>query len=349
MLLAGSPASASLTSVIADGADRLVATQADDGWAVPIGSTPVNINIGGPIAIGLLTAYGQTNDGTHLSAATDFADLLTNQTSDWVGTANPLALIKLFDATSTSLYRIQAEAFFAQLATGTYKIDFVNYDANSFVAKIQADRVADGSQNLVAWDIAPLAIVSPRAGSPLQTNLFVDTIKDSIDALDSSLPSTKGSDLLGLAGGVWGLSQLGLDHDPLTGDFSAADSVADLADLLAGNQNANGSWYDHSSLASPTSADEDTSVTAYAMLALNAANSDGRFDDEILAGRSYLIANQLANGGWSASPGGSEFAQIDGEVIWALSETFDIPEPAALGFLLAGGVCIIFRRGLRKA
>jgi len=184
-------------------------------------------------------------------------------------------------------------------------------------------------------------LASSRAGTTAQTALYVQAIKDSIDVLD---PAATHSDVLGLAGGVMGLSLLGEDYDPQAGAFAAANSTSGLADILAGLQNANGSWNWGSAIAAPVEGDEDLQVTAYAILALNAANTASQYDDEIVSARNYLMGAQLANGGWLGWPGGDEYAETDGEILWALTETAGVPEPATMSLLALGGLALIRKR-----
>ncbi len=56
----------------------------------------------------------------------------------------------------------------------------------------------------------------------------------------------------------------------------------------------------------------------------------------------------LAVSSASANHDTAELATEDGQVNAALSGTIGIPEPAALGIVLVGGVFVILRRGFRK-
>ena len=175
-----------------------------------------------------------------------------------------------------------------------------------------------------------MALAAQTAGNTAQVTAFTDAIKYGINILDSTATH---SDLLGLAGGVMGLSWLGEDFDPTSGDFAAASSTAELADMLAGYQNVNGSWYDTIS----SGVDEDLQVTAYALLALDAANSSGQYDSEIGLGLNYLVGMQNTDGSWPAWSGGSEYSEINGEIVWALST---VPEPATMTLMALGGLLL---------
>jgi PEP-CTERM motif len=340
-------ARADLATAIQDGADRVESLQDVDGkWGWPLNAPPTYNNITGPIGIGALTAYGQTADPVHLGSATAAGDALDGLTADWVGTYNPMFLISLFDETGNSAYMTQAQTFFTELGAGTYTRSGSDYTTASYITLVQTGR-AGTWVNLLPWEFAPLTYAASRAGTPAQEAAFLQAMKDGIETLDSSDPGTVYNDLLGLAGGVMGLSQMNVDFDPTTGAFASAGSTADLAGILAGNQNANGSWYWHSNLAAPATDDEDLQTTAYAMLALLAANDLGQYDAEIVSGRNYLLGQQLVNGGWT-SPGGTENAEVDGEVLWALSETAAVvPEPASLALLGLGGLAM-FKKGTKR-
>jgi hypothetical protein len=342
MLAVGGVAQA---TVIQDGADKIVASQHTDGlWGWPLTVPPTYTNITGPIGMGLITAHGQTADVDHINSAKAAGDALVGLTSDWIGSYNPLFLVELTNATGDNSYLGQAQTGFSEMQAGTYTRQSVDYDTAGFIQLVQNGR-AGTWVNLLPWEFAPLALAASTAGDSTQVALFTQAMKDGIDTLDSSDPSTVYSDTLGLAGGVMGLSWLGEDFDPTSGAFAAASSTADLADILAGFQNANGSWDWHSAAPSPTSGDEDLQITAYAILALDAANDSGQYDTEIALGRSYLIGMQNIDGGWPSYPGGAEYAEIDGEIVWALAVT--VPEPATMGLLCFGALSLLLVRRRR--
>ncbi|MBZ0172587.1 MAG: hypothetical protein K8E66_09435, partial [Phycisphaerales bacterium] len=110
---------------------------------------------------------------------------------------------------------------------------------------------------------------------------------------------------------------------PLHALINGIDNLTDLANVLAGLQNGNGSWYWHSNLTTPDSTDEDTQVTAYAVLALVAAQEAGAGDytAEIALGRQWLGSMQLGNGGFPSYPGGSENTEVEAEASTALSSS----------------------------
>lgn len=343
---ASGQARADLATAIQDGGDRLVGLQDVDGkWGWPLNAPPTYNNIVGPIGLGLLNAYGQTSDIAHLDSAKAAGDALVLQTESWVGTYNPMFLLALYDETGDAAYQTQVQTFFSELANGTYTTSGNDYDTDGFITRVQTAGGRDGVwKNLRPWEFAPLAYAADVAGLPGQAPAFLDAMKQGIDTLDSSNPNAVYSDLIGLAGGVLGLGWLNEDFDPTAGSFAAASSTDDLADLLAGYQNVNGSWNWHTNLVSPASDDEDLQTTAYALLALLANNDSNQYGDEIVSGRNYLLGQQLPNGGWD-NDGGSENAEIDGEILWALAATSSVvPEPASMALLGLGGLALVRRR-----
>lgn len=340
-------ASRVFADAIQSGADHILTIQNTDGsftWPHgPSTAGPGHTNITGPIGMGLVSAYGETGDSTHLTGATNAADFLLTKTSDWVGTYNPYFLLKTYDATGNTAYKNKATEFFNELSAGTYTRQSVNYDTAGYISLVQAARGGTVWNNLLPWEFATLAYAAQREGSAAQATAFTTALTDGIEALNSSDPNSYYNDILGLSGGVFGLGITGTEFDPMAGSFASAGSTSDLADILAGLQNANGSWYWHSNLTAPGNTDEDSQTTAYALLALMSVNTSGQYNSEIVAGRNYLLGTQLGTGGFPSYPGGSENIEVEGEVVWALSETAPVPEPATVALLgiglagLAGG------------
>jgi hypothetical protein len=99
------------------------------------------------------------------------------------------------------------------------------------------------------------------------------------------------------------------------------DNLEDLAAYLASLQNANGSWYYHSAIASPTTGDEDTQTTAYALMALLEIDvmTAVSYQPATEAARNYLLGIQLANGGFTEWPGGPENTEVEGEALNAMA------------------------------
>jgi hypothetical protein len=334
---------------IQSGADHILGIQNGDGsftWAHGPGTAgPGHANITGPIGMGLIRAYGETGDSAHLAGATNAADYLVSKNSDWVGTFNPYFLLKTYDATGNTDYKDKAAGFFSELAAGTYTRQSVDYDTAGFISLIESNR--SGSLiNLRPWEFSTLAYAAQREGSLAQDIEFITSLTDGINTLDDAF----NYDLLGLSGGVFGLGLTATEFDPSAGSFASASSTSDLADILAGFQNGNGAWSWDDSL-KDVAGEEDSQTTAYAMLALMSVNTSGQYDSEIDAGRDYLFGTQLGSGGFPSYPGGTENIEVEGEVVWALSESTPVPEPttvALLGIGLVGMAGAEVRRRRKK-
>jgi hypothetical protein len=315
---------AGLVSAVQSGADHILTIQNTNGsftWPHgPSTAGPGHKNITGPIGMGLLNAYGMTGDVDHRTGATSAADFLNAQTFGWVGTYNPFFMLKTYDVTGTTAYKDKATEYFTQLTAGTYtgSNGVTTFNTAGYISAVQSGR-SGSFINLRPWEFATLAYSAQREGSPSQQAAFLTALTDGINTLDNSNPGSVWWDMLGLSGGVFGLGLTGTDFDPTAGSFASANSTSDLADILAGFQNLNGSWYWSSNLGSPDTSDEDAQTTAYAMLALMSVNTFGQYNDEITKGRNYLLGTQLTSGGFPSYPGGTENIEVEGEVVWALT------------------------------
>jgi len=299
-------------------ADFIVAEQcANGGWGWPVGGCPTTFNnITAPIGGGLLAAYPGTDDPAHLASAVMGGDFdLTfeypNMTPRF-GAFTSWFLNELSQASGDSMYADHvAMGFYGPLDAGTYGDTGSNWDTADWINVVQTSGGRDAQWiNLRPWEFHLQITTAAELGTTAQSNLFLDALLDGLDTLDRSDPSMVFTDNIGLAGGVRGLALSGTmtfapivspDHALING----IDNLTDLADVLAGLQNGNGSWYWHSNLASPTASDEDTQVTAYAVLALEAAQAAGAGDysAEIALGRDWLGTMQDVDGGFFLYPG----------------------------------------------
>lgn len=331
---------ASPLPVLQSAADHIVGQQcADGGFGWPHADcTTTYHNITPPIMLGVMNAYAFTADATHLAAMVSAADYaLTNQYSNGemrMGAQGPFFLAEAAVLGANPVYSAFVEQFFDELTAATYGPD--DRDTAGWIAEIVAYRQGQWI-NLLPWEFMLLPVPAAALGNPGQVMLFEEAILSSLNTLDNTDPATVYSDILGLAGAVRGLAmrgRLGFPAivSPLHSDINGITTLESLAAVLAGYQNADGSWYWHSNLAAATEGDKDAQTTAYAALALEDANLrvSANYQQNILDAQVWLEARQLAGGGFESYPGGdvaSANTEVEGEILQALTQT---PVPVEL-------------------
>ncbi|MFH1746743.1 MAG: right-handed parallel beta-helix repeat-containing protein, partial [Planctomycetota bacterium] len=311
-------------------ADHIVGQQCTNGgWGWPHDDCTVTYNnITAPIALGLLQAYEMTADAAHLTSATDGGDYdLTSQYTNGearFGTLTPHFLWKLTAATGDSTYSdFAAIDFFDELTASTYGPS--DYDTAGWIAAVETGRTGTWI-NLRPWEFQTLGLTADAIGNTGQKALFNQAVLDGLNTLDNTNPGSVYSDLIGLAGGVRGLAlnettTFTAIVSPNHSGINGISTLEALADKLVSYQNADGSWYWHSNLSSPAADDKDTQTTAYAVMALIAAQDAGcgPYDDEIADGRDWLWSMQDTDGGFFSYPGGTHNTEVEGEVLTAMS------------------------------
>ena len=317
------------------GGDRLVATQnADGGWDYWPDSTTSQPEIHGPVGMGLARAYQRTGDPAHLTALQKASTYLLGKTttfSSWDGCL-AATLDGILGGTANVDY-VKAN-FYDNLAAGTY---MGGYTTATYINALRTVVHTGSNANLAAWDLGVGVVSAGSCGADMA--LFVQGTKDEINELDNGLYYN----VLGLAGGIYGLAYAGEDFDPTGGSHAAASSLDDLGVILASCQvpSTGGFTYWQGCLV-PNEA-EFVQETAYAMLALDELDRE-RYRGELLNAGGWLTQFQLATGGWKDSvyAGYVEDNQITGEAMWGLGRTPVIAEPGALGLL---GLVVV---GLRR-
>jgi hypothetical protein len=314
-------------------ADHIIGQQCGDGgWGWPHAScTTTYHNITAPICLGLLRAYSVTGDTNTLDAAIDGGDFdllyqYTNGESRF-GAFTAYFLWQLSLATSDSTYSNHAATdFFDELTAGTYGPD--DLDTAGWIAAVEAGRTGTWV-NLRPWEFNQLGVTADAIGNAGQKALFNQGVLDGLNTLDNTDPSTVYSDLIGLAGGVRGLALNGTTsftaiNSPNHSGINGISTLCALADKLVSYQNADGSWNWHSDLSSlggATEGDKDLQTTAYAVLALLAAEgqSCGPYTTEITEARAWLDSMQDTDGGFFSYPGGTHNVEAESEALDAMA------------------------------
>lgn len=315
-------------------ADNLVSLQCTGGWwDWPYGGcagTPSNI--GGQIVPGLLRAYDITGDSAYVDSATDGGDFYMASTypnsNPRFATFDAWMFYELSQATGDTTYSDHAaNGFFGSLDAGTYGPDS-DWDTADWIGVVQDARAGQWI-NLLPWEFHTIAWAAGQIGQPGQQDLFRDAILDGLNTTDE----TKYFDLLALAGGVRGLAMIDETSFPALTSPNAPylqgiDNLTDLTDALLAHQNTNGSWSWRSDVVNAGPAYEDTQVTAYALLALQAAQDAGigSFSSEIDSARAWLWSVQDGSDGAFFSGGDmtSKNAALQGEAMFAAGVSIDV-------------------------
>jgi len=316
-------------------ADHIISQQCPlGGYCWPHGSSccpAAATNITGPIALGLLHANSLVANPGHLAAAQLGGDFdLTFQYSNGESRFSafaPYFLWQLSLATGNSVYSDHAaQEFFDELTAATYSPS--DYDTLGWIGAVEAGRTGPWV-NLRPWEFHNLIPTAAAIGNTGQAGQFETALLNGLNTLDNTDPANVFSDIIGLAGGVRGLGFAGSTtftaiSAPSHALINGISTLEDLANALAGLQNADGSWNWHSDLSllgGATESDKDTQSTAYAILALLEADPlvTADYSANVAAGREWLRTMQLSNGGFASFPGGGENIEVEGEALNALN------------------------------
>jgi len=318
-----------LLTILHLGGEHIVAQQCSDGgfgWPHDDCSTTYH-NITAPILMGVLTAYSYGREANFLASAR--AGGAFEMAWQWpngearFGTFSAYFLWQLSRMTGDPQYAEHATtAFFDELQAGSYGPD--DQDTAAYIASVVAHRSGTWV-NLVPWEFHTLVPAAAALGHAGQSTAFVEGILQGLDAMDNTDPNGVPMDIVGIAGAVRGLAWGGRTIfppivAPLHNRIDGISSLEGLADELVSLQNADGSWNWHSNLPSPGISDEDTQTTAYAVMALQAADPlvGSDYAAAIEAGKDWLASQQLPNGGFPEYPGAGENTEVEGEALWAL-------------------------------
>jgi len=268
-------------------------------------------NTQGATTLGLLRTWDKNHDPALLAAAKKNGDCqlagetcITGSTYGGGGGGHhrfsghdPLFLHRLSVATGDPAYDMFVNTeFWGRLSAGTYgasaNLNLAGYIANDFSTR-------SSIPELVAWDLAKLAIAAHEMGHNAERDALMTAILSSLEQGGPGSGHTT-YDELALAGAVWASAVAGVPLNPASGGWSAANSTADLAAMLAGLQltaapNA-GAFSDTSTgIAAGGSDGPNTQATAYALLALSAVNPVA-YASNISDGFVYIRAQQQGDG-----------------------------------------------------
>jgi hypothetical protein len=330
-------ATAGASSWYQDGGDRLVANQNNDGgwdWAVPDDGDPTSAsptNTVAQITPGLIRAYRVTGDANMYSAIQNAGTLLLSKTNNFSPSDGYLAVALDTTLGSTAYTAHVMNNFYTPLANGTYDRQGLGtlYDTAGYVQRIRDSRAASGIPNIAAWDVGMGLYAANMIGAG--TAEWIAGTKAEINELTiDAFGVYDYYDVIGLAGGVLGLSAAGeTAFDPTTGAYAGADSLAELADALAALQLGSGGFTWTAQQTAP--GNESIQETAYAILALEDLDPSA-YADVILDARRYLAGTQLSTGGWEQYTGAGENNTITGEALWG----GPVPEPLTMAGLVLG-------------
>ena len=311
-IIAKAPGDAFAASTIPTGGERLVNLQNPDGGWGWLLTGPSAQNTVGPIAMGLARTYSYNFSSTQLDALGRARTLLLNKTNTFYPSDGSLAkaLDDIFGGTAC---RDRVTTYYYQpLAAGTYNRngDGVLYSTPTYITFQQTM-----GPNYTAWNLGVGIVSAIDCGvSGTELGYWKNGVKNCIENI------TLGGyyDVLGLAGGLFGLAYAHEEFDPTTGPFASASNLHDLAAILASYQISLGGFAWNSAYVIPNDFDEEIQETAYAILALNSVDRNA-YISNIHGAADYIASVQLNTGGWAnwvGSPEG-EVTEVDGEALWA--------------------------------
>ena len=170
--------------------------------------------------------------------------------------------------------------------------------AAGYANAVLSSRTGQGYQELVGWDLSKLAIAAHRAGRTAARDAIMQAVLASLNGSDASHTTF---DIVGLAGAVWASAETGVDLDPTSGKWAAANSTADLAAMLTNYQAPGGGFISDSSKA-VSDANTETQTTSFAMQALASVDA-ALYSSEISNGFASIAASQQPSGEFLIAPG----------------------------------------------
>ena len=292
-------------------------------------------NTQGASALGLLRAWERSGNAADLAAAVANGDCQVNDcipgstypdTHHRFATHDPLFLEQLsIDSGDPQYAAFVDSAFWSRLNASSYG-EFANLDAADYANAVVSSRTGQGYPDLAAWDLSKTAIAAQLAGETVARDAMMQGILDSLNASDSAHTTF---DVIGLTGAIWASAVTGVDLDPSSGKWAAANNTTDLAVMLLGYQAPSGGFV--SSTTAPggvIDANADTQTTAFAMQALDAVDAVG-YAMQVQNGFAYISSLQQPSGEFlaygAALPGSQGAVENQGEVLEAYASITQRP------------------------
>jgi len=320
---------------IVNGGIHILAQQCDDGgWGWPHNDCSATFaNITSPIVDGVLAAYDATNLSVFINSAVAAADF--NLTSVYTGSGAGAGTPRLASQTALNLWYMSARTgdsaytdwvkngFYEPLLAGSYGAN-ADMSTADYIAVV---RSGPPWSNLKAWEFSSQALAAERYCYEGIADQFEQGILDALTHLDNSDPAGEYHDIIGVVGAVLGLARVNrLTFPEIVAPkhlgVNGETSLAGLADHLATLQNPNGSFNWHSGLASPSTSDESTQTTAYAVLALIKAQErlpERNYLPAIESAKVWLASMQEVDGGFPSYSGSTSYnTEIEAEAVHAL-------------------------------
>jgi hypothetical protein len=278
------------------------------GFPWTVGDSNAAYNTQGATALGLLRMYAKNGDPALLAAAVKNGNCQMQGETCIAGSTfgdgnhkfsghDPLFLHRLAVATGPSnpYDAFVNTQFWNRLHDGHYGPSG-NFDLAAYIADKVSTRNGQGLLDLVAWDLAKLAIAAKEMGRTDEMNQLMAAITANLEQAGPGTTHTA-VDEIALAGAIWASAATGVDLNLQHGGWVTtygAHSTADLAAVLASLQVATGTSAGAFSASSDGSS-PDVQTTAYALFALSAVNP-GAYATNITNGYAYIRSLQQPDG-----------------------------------------------------
>jgi len=292
-------------SNIVKGADRLAATQNNDGgwdWENPdTDLTSVSpLNTLGVTALGLLDAYKITGDVEYLNACIKTADrlhaLIDNADSTFRLRGSDINFL-------VNMSVVTGDGKYANDAKDGYVITLANYgpDATAFATYLfnpgYSRPYADWDINLYVQGLVMMNAYFPGQGYDVDAKAMAAVMYNNVTVVYNLNDTSQVA--------YWLVVSASIDTFKTVGLYSTEIDI--LLPILRTGQQSNGSFLD-------AGYGEDSQATAYAVMALKKVGESSAAK----RGVDYLVNAQLSDGGWTEDSGIVENTENTSEAIQSL-------------------------------